>query len=132
MARGDRVLGEALAGAAAGDPVAAMAAADLCQDAGHLLCPLRVGEAYLVCTVTLYYVGRVVEVGPTWVRLRQASWVHWTGRLSTLLRQRKFSDGHGTRHPRVEPVGEVILWVGTAGVSAYPWTGGELPEEPIL
>lgn len=92
--------------------------------------PFEEGKSYLICSVTLYYCGRVKARGPGWLLLEQASWVHWTGRLSVLLKSKKFSSGHSGRKPRVEPCGEVIL--GTAAiVSAYPWGDGELPTSPV-
>lgn len=90
--------------------------------------PFEVGKSYIFCTVTLYYIGQVAEMGIGWVRLEQASWIHWTGRLSTLLKGQKFT-WRGGRTPRVEPCGEVIL--GTAPlVAVYPWHG-DLPTQPI-
>lgn len=91
--------------------------------------PFQVGESYLICTATLYYVGRVVEVGFGWIRLADASWVHWTGRLSVLLKQHSFTKGHGSRRPRVEPCGEVVVWVASL-VAHYPWPGN-LPAEAV-
>lgn len=92
--------------------------------------PFEVGKSYLFCQVTLYYVGRVVEMGLGWVKLQDASWVHWTGRLSTLLKVQSFTNAQmKSRTPRVEPCGEVVLAT-SALVSAYPWRG-ELPKEPI-
>lgn len=90
--------------------------------------PFAVGSSYLFCQVTLYYVGTVVERGIGWVRLRDASWVHWTGRLSELLRTQSWKL-KSNRKPRVEPCGDVILAT-AALVSAYPWSG-PLPTEPI-
>ncbi len=92
--------------------------------------PFENGSSYLLCTMTLYYVGRVAARGVGWVRLEQASWIHWTGRLSTLLKRQSFTHKDlAQRRPRVEPCGEVI--VNTASiVSAYPWSG-PLPTEPI-
>ena len=91
--------------------------------------PFKVGEQYLICTVTLYYVGRVVEIGPGWIRLEQASWIHWTGRLGELLQGKSFSKLRG-RRARTEPCGEVGLATSIL-VSWYPWKDGELPKEAI-
>ena len=91
-----------------------------------LVNPFEVGRKYLICTVTLYYVGEVVESGFGWVRLKDASWVHWTGRLSVLLSGQSFTKGNfGSRKPRTEYCGETIIST-SAVSSAYPWTG-ELP-----
>lgn len=114
-----------------GDETAASAVVDWLQDQGEdMRQPLEVGKSYLICTVTLYYVGRVAEAAFGWVRLEDASWVHWTGRLSLLLAKQDFKARElQSRKPRVEPCGEVILSL-AALVSAYPWTG-KLPREPI-
>lgn len=45
----------------------------------------EVGKAYLIRTVTMYYVGRVTKVGDTHIVLSDASWVADTGRYSTAL-----------------------------------------------
>lgn len=90
--------------------------------------PFEVGKKYLICTLTLYYVGRVSEVNFGFLRLEQASWVHWTGRLSVLCKGKNFSKMRD-RRARVEPCGEVVIAVSSI-VSAYPgdW---ELPTEAV-
>lgn len=97
--------------------------------------PFEVGKSYIICQNTLYYVGRVVEIGFGWVKLVDASWVHWTGKLGTLLRRQSFDHKDwpsGHRKPRTERCGEsgeVTIW--TANTSSnYPWYGG-LPKESI-
>ena len=112
-----------------GDAAAAMGVEDYARENWEAdMVPFETGEEVLICTQTLYYVGRVVEVRGVFVRLEHASWVHWTGRLSTLLRSRKFTGfPPDQQSPRTEYVGEV--WVSLAGyVSHYPgpWT---LPEK---
>lgn len=113
---------------AEGDAVAQALLRDVLEEDGLLKSPLEIGKSYLVCQVTLYYVGRVVEVGFGFVRLEQASWVHWTGRLSELLKVQNFKKVK-SRTPRLEYCGDVILFT-HAAVSAYPWLG-PLPEESI-
>lgn len=127
----DPAIGPAAIAAASGDHLAALAVADWLEEEGqHVKCPFKVGKSYLICTVTLYYVGRVVEADLGWVRLEEASWVHWTGRLSTLLSRQSFTHRDlAGRKPRVEPCGEAIVALG-AVVSAYPWSG-PLPSEAI-
>lgn len=92
--------------------------------------PFEEGHCYLICTQTLYYLGRVKAVTGGFLVLEDASWIHWTGRLSTLLSRYKltnFPSGH--QKPRSERIGEVI--VALAGIiSAYPW-GGPLPQESV-
>ncbi len=92
--------------------------------------PFEVGNCYFICTVTLYYCGRVKAKGPGWLLLERASWIHWTGRLSTIIKRKQFTGLPGNRRPRVEPCGDVGLGT-TAIVSWYPWPEGELPTEPI-
>lgn len=91
--------------------------------------PFECGKSYLFCTITLYYIGRVTEMGLGWVRLEDASWVHWTGRLSVLMKRQSFTHADLARRPRVEPCGQVVLAT-SALVSAYPWKG-ELPKEAL-
>lgn len=91
--------------------------------------PFEIGKSYLFCSVTLYYVGRVAAVSMGWIVLEDASWVHWTGRLSTLIRTQSFTHpSHASRQPRVEPCGTVIL-SSFSLVVVYPFLG-ELPTEP--
>lgn len=121
----DVIRGVALA-AIAGDDGAEAALYDWCEE-NHMN-PFQVGESYLICTVTLYYIGRVTEAGLGWIRLEDASWVHWTGRLSVLLNDKNFrSPRLAGRRPRTEFCGQVILAT-SAIVSAYPWQGKLLGE----
>ncbi len=117
------------AAALAGDTIAEHTLRDLLEEEGLMDSPFKVGESYLICTVTLYYVGMVTEAGFGWLKLAEASWVHWTGRLSELLRRQDFRKVSSNRKPRVEPCGDLILST-SAIVSAYPWNG-PLPKEPI-
>lgn len=113
-----------------GDALALLAARDLAEEHGMLDSPYKVGQKYLINTVTLYYVGEVAEMGFAWLVLKNASWVHWTGRLSQLLKHCDFR--HPSlrgRKPRTEYVGTVIIDT-PARVSGYPWPG-ELPVESI-
>jgi hypothetical protein len=122
-----------------GDTLAILAFRDWLEEQGETVeIPFKVGKSYLVCTVTLYYVGRVESVDLAWMILRDASWVHWTGRLSVLLARQSFTHKDlSSRKPRVEPCGrdkddqkqEAIISMGSI-VSAYPWSG-ELPKEPV-
>ncbi len=132
QAYGGRLAGVAQA-ALEGDVDAEEALTDLMEEEDMLRTPFEVGKQYLIQTVTLYYVGRVVEVGFGWIRLERASWIHWTGRLSTLVARKNFSPKGwpaGQQTPRTEYVGEVVLWPGNHAVASIPWTG-ELPESSI-
>lgn len=45
----------------------------------------RVGESYLIRTVTHYYTGRLVEITDTELILLDAAWIADTGRFGTCL-----------------------------------------------
>jgi hypothetical protein len=116
-----------------GDPDAAQILGDIIEEAGLMRSPFETGKQYLICTVTLYYIGRVKDQGFGWLLLDDASWVHWTGRLSVLLQDQNFtSPRFSSRRPRLERCGhggEVGLAT-DAIVSWYPWTGS-LPKECV-
>lgn len=97
---------------------------------GLEMTPFVTGESYLICTQTLYYVGRVREIVGGFLVLDDASWVHWTGRLSTLLAKKKFTGfPSGHQKPRTERCGEAFVAIGSI-VSAFPgeWA---IPQESI-
>lgn len=126
---GDPVIGYSALAALAGDVLARHAVQDWLEEF-MVGCPFEVGKCYLICSVTLYYVGRVTAADLGWVTLEDASWVHWTGRLSVLLSRQSFTHHDlSARKPRVEPCGKVILSLGGI-IAAYPWTG-DLPKEAI-
>ncbi len=108
-----------------GDTDAQVILYDLLEEEGALKSPFVVGQSYLINLVTLYYVGRVTEIGFGYLVLENASWVHWTGRLSELLKKQDFRKVT-SRKPRTEYCGQVIIMT-NSGVSAYPWRG-PLPE----
>jgi hypothetical protein len=114
-----------------GDRLAQAAMLDFFEEQGmNTALPFKVGDEILVCQVTLYYVGRVQEIGLGWFRLEQASWVCRTGRLSVLRRIRKFHGSEfGERRPRTEYVDTVIIHT-DGGISIYegPW---ELPTKSL-
>lgn len=107
---------------------------DVWQDAEDgSLSPVVTGQCYFFEMTTLYYVGRVVRQGPGWVVLTEASWIHWTGRKSVLVKHgfdlSKYP-GESRRRPRTEYVGDWILWTGSQGCGAGPWRH-PLPKESI-
>lgn len=73
---------------------------------------LEIGKAYLIRTVTLYQVGRVVAVSGQFVKLEEASWIADTGRFATALKSGEFSE--------VEPVGESYINLGSI-IDAFPF-----------
>ncbi len=94
--------------------------------------PFVVGECYFIEQQTLYYVGRVVRVGICWIELEDCSWVHWTGRKSTLFARQSFAHkgfASDERKPRTEYEGRKFLFTSSTS-AANPWTG-ELPKESL-
>ena len=124
--------GQAAAAALAGDYPARCAVADYLTELGdQTVTPFEPGKCYLIETVTLYYVGRVTAVAGGFVQMEDASWVHWTGRKSTLCRLKKFKGfGSGETKARTEFVDQVGISLASI-VSYLPgdWT---LPKESIL
>jgi len=74
---------------------------------------LEIGKSYLIRTVTLYQVGRVVAVSGQFVKLEDASWIADTGRFADALKSGEFSE--------VEPVGESYINLGSI-IDAFPFT----------
>jgi hypothetical protein len=76
----------------------------------------KIGQLYLVCTVTRYLLGRLEHVGDHEIVLSDCAWVADTGRFSEALRTGKLSE--------VEPYpdGPVIVGRG-AIVDASEWHG---------
>jgi hypothetical protein len=81
--------------------------------------PYKVGQKYLIRTVTLHYTGRLVAVYPCELVLSEAAWIADTGRYNAAL-------VNGTLD-EVEPiVGDVVVGRG-AVVDAVEWKH-ELPK----
>lgn len=113
MAAFPRTSGAALAEAALlhGEATAEYCLHDWLLEVGATMTPFQVGDKVLIMTATLYWVGEVEQSTLMWTWLKNASWVHWTGRLSTLMAQLSFeSSAHGSRRPRTEYVGRVRVW----------------------
>ena len=68
--------------------------------------PFEIGEIYLIRTVTMIDVGRVVAASHKWIVLEDAAWIADTGRFSDALKSCEFSE--------VEPFpdGHVIIGAG--------------------
>ena len=116
----------------AGDDVATGALMDLTEEYNVNLHPFEVEKCYFIEQQTFFYVGRVVRVGPCWIELEDCSWVHWTGRKSTLLRAMSFDHTHfpdGDRKPRTEYEGQKFIF--TASTSAANLWTGKLHKESI-
>ena len=80
-----------------------------------------VGKAVYVETVTKFYTGRVVDVSPEFIALKDAAWIADTGRYTDALDSGEFNE--------VEPipVGTVLVGIG-AIVSVLEWAHA-LPRE---
>ena len=75
--------------------------------------PLVVGKNYFLQTATLYFVGKVKEVTPTYVCLSDAAWVADCGRFTQFLADGNYSEAE----PCVDDV-----YVMTGGmITAMPW-----------
>lgn len=78
-------------------------------------CPFEVGRAYLIRTVTMYWLGRVTAVVGDFLVLESAAWVADTGRYS------KAVDGDSLQE--VESMGDSPVFVGIGAiVDAKEWT----------
>jgi hypothetical protein len=64
--------------------------------------PFKIGQAYLIRTVTHYYTGRLTEVHNSEIVIEDAAWIADTGRFSESLESGQFSE--------IEPIdGPVII-----------------------
>jgi hypothetical protein len=83
-------------------------------------CPYKVGENYLIRTVTMIQIGRLESVGPQELVLSSAAWIADTGRFYDALKTGKLNE--------VEPFpDEVIIGRGSI-IDATIWTH-KLPKE---
>lgn len=86
----------------------------------------EVGKAYLVETVTKYWLGKIVRVTPTELVLETAGWVADTGRYNVTLREGLRRRGY----EEYEPVpGQVIIGRGSI-VNVVEWQH-EIPKEVV-
>ena len=69
--------------------------------------PFEIGEIYLIRTVTMIDVGRVIAANDKWIVLEDAAWIADTGRFSDALKKSQFNE--------VEPFpdGRVIIGAGS-------------------
>lgn len=81
--------------------------------------PFKVGEAYLIRTVTYHILGRVKSIKGNFLVMTEASWVADSGRFNEAI-------GKGILN-EVEYVGDAIVAM-TAISDAYPWLH-KLPKE---
>ena len=70
--------------------------------------PFEIGAVYLIRTVTMTQVGRVVAASHRYVMLEEAAWVADTGRFSDALKSWKFSE--------VEPFPDGLVGVAAGSI----------------
>ena len=70
--------------------------------------PFEIGAVYLIRTVTMIQVGRVVAASKQWVMLEDAAWVADTGRFADALKKWQFNE--------VEPFPDGLVGVSTGSI----------------
>lgn len=76
--------------------------------------PWKVGNCYLIRTVTMTWTGRVIAVHPTELVLEDAAWIADTGRFSEATTEDSLNE--------VEPVSGPVVIGRQAVVDARSWT----------
>jgi hypothetical protein len=84
--------------------------------------PYTIGQNLLIRTVTMYFVGKLVEVYDTELVLDNTSWVADTGRFSECLEKGTFSE--------VEYIGKRTI-VGRGAIIDVNIFNNELPKKTI-
>lgn len=69
---------------------------------------IRVGQKYLIRTVTLYYTGEVVSVSAAEIVLTKAAWIPDTGRFADCLRTGSFAEVEPFLDDVIVPRGGII------------------------
>ena len=84
---------------------------------GNLAFPYELGENYFIRTVTHYFTGTLLWVGPQELLLENTSWIADTGRFSTALKSGSLNE--------VEPYPEGPVIIGRGSIiDASPWNWG--------
>ena len=87
------------------------------KQVGNEAFPYEIGKNYFIQTVTHYYTGTLLWVGPQELLIENATWIADTGRFSNALKE-------GTlKEIEPFPAGPVIIGRG-AIVEASPWNFG--------
>lgn len=73
----------------------------------------KVGEQYLIRTVTLYYTGKLKQITPQELVLETAAWIPDTGRFYDCLKEGKFNE--------VEPFIDDVIIPRSAIVDVTKW-----------
>ncbi len=79
-------------------------------------CPFKVGDAYLIRTVTNYWTGRVEAVVGAFLVLSDAAWIADTGRYSEAKDEEHLKEVEPCDEPVFVSLGSVIdarLWTST-------------------
>ena len=74
----------------------------------------KIGETYLIRTVTMYYTGRVIALTDSDIQLEDAAWVADTGRFSDALKKGTLAE--------VEPYPNGCYIARDVIVDFAPWT----------
>lgn len=82
--------------------------------------PWKIGEKYLIRTVTNYLTGRLVSVGSQELVIDDAAWIADTGRFADALKTGKLNE--------VEPIGSPVIVGRGSIVDAELWAF-DLPKE---
>ena len=103
-----------------------MALHDYIVEQGDSMDCFKVGEKYIIFTVTLYFVGRCKYVGFGYIDMEDCSWIHWAGNLTTLMTTQSFNHpDFGDRQPHTQYMGDFTVFLG-GGIGKKDWRG-ELP-----
>lgn len=70
--------------------------------------PYKIGQAYLVETVTKYYTGRLIAVHAQELVLEDAAWIADTGRYSQAVKTGDFSEVEPIQGPVVVGRGSIV------------------------
>jgi len=70
--------------------------------------PFEIGAVYLIRTVTMIDVGRVVSANDKWIVLEDAAWIADTGRFSDALKKCSFNE--------VEPFPDGLVIIGAGSI----------------
>lgn len=76
-------------------------------------CPFKVGDAYLIRTVTNYWTGRVEKIVGSFLVLSDAAWIADTGRYSEATDEAHLKEVEPCKEPVFVSLGSVIdarLW----------------------
>jgi len=91
------------------------------KSAPSKLHPYKIGEKYLISTVTTYELGRLVDVTEHELVIEQASWVAYTGRFGEAMKSGNLDE--------VEPYPEGPIIIGRGGIITAAVWGHDLPRK---